>query len=297
MAASFGAFRQVVRCCKSSAVQMGKTPTISRFAWAAFQRGFCDAPSTHSYENITLEVVGEKMNVGLIHLNNTLCDALMSNVNHALETLENDLSIGAIVITPFAAGGAIDEMLNLEFVDVMRDNFLAHWDIFARCRKPILAAVDGHALGGGCETAMMCDIIYASDRARFGQREILQGTIPGAGGTQRLTRAVGKSKAMELCLSGEQITADEALQFGLVSKVVPADELIAEAVKTAERIAGHSKLITQICKEAVNASYEMTLAEGNHFEKRLFHSTFATHDRKEGMTAFVEKRKANFLDK
>jgi len=306
MAASFGVFRQVMRLCKTSAGQVGKISAASRLASLNFQRGFCDAPPAQTYENITLEIVGEKKNVGLIHLNrpkalNALCDALMNDLGHALESLENNADIGAIVITgkgkAFAAGADIKEMQHLEFADVVAGNFLAHWDKLARCRKPTLAAVNGYALGGGCETAMMCDIIYASDRAKFGQPEILLGTIPGAGGTQRLTRAVGKSKAMEMCLTGDQISAAEALQFGLVSKVVPGDELVDEAVKTAEKIAGHSKLITQICKEAVNASYEMTLAEGNHFEKRLFHSTFATHDRKEGMTAFVEKRKAQFLDK
>merc|ERR1719204_1986261 len=188
-------------------------------------------------------------------------------------------------------------MQHLEFADVMGGNFLAHWDKLARCRKPTLAAVNGYALGGGCETAMMCDIIYASDRAKFGQPEILLGTIPGAGGTQRLTRAVGKSKAMEMCLTGVPITAQEALQFGLVSKICPVESLVEESIKTASKIAGQSKFISQLCKEVINKGYNMTLDEACHFEKRLFHATFASEDRKEGMTAFVEKRKAEFQDK
>ncbi|XP_057311454.1 enoyl-CoA hydratase, mitochondrial-like [Hydractinia symbiolongicarpus] len=258
------------------------------------------------YENIVVETVGENKNVGLVSLNrpkalNALCGALFVDLQDALSNLQKDKSIGAVVLTgkgkAFAAGADIKEMQNKEFSEVIGGNFLDNWNCLTKFEKPIVAAVNGFALGGGCEVAMMCDIIYAGEKAKFGQPEILLGTIPGAGGTQRLTRAVGKSKAMEMCLTGDMITADEALQFGLVSKVVPNDQLLDECVKVASKIAANSKLINALCKEAINKGYNLTLDEGCHFEKRLFHSTFATHDRKEGMTAFVEKRKADFKDK
>lgn len=258
------------------------------------------------YENIVVETVGENKNVGLISLNrpkalNALCGALFVDLQDALSNLQKDKSIGAVVLTgkgkAFAAGADIKEMQDKEFSEVIGGNFLDNWNCLTKFEKPIVAAVNGFALGGGCEVAMMCDIIYAGEKAKFGQPEILLGTIPGAGGTQRLTRAVGKSKAMEMCLTGDMISADEALQFGLVSKVVPNDQLLDESVKVASKIAANSKLINALCKEAINKGYNLTLDEGCHFEKRLFHSTFATHDRKEGMTAFVEKRKADFKDK
>merc|ERR1712142_1222663 len=217
-----------------------------------------------------------------------------------LDELEVDNDIGCVIITgrgrAFAAGADIKEMLPLEYSQCASGNFLAHWTRVAENRKPIIAAVNGFALGGGCELAMMCDIIYAGDKAQFGQPEILLGTIPGAGGSQRLTRAVGKSLAMEMCLTGDQINAKTALSAGLVSKICPREELLDEAIKTAEKIASNSKLIVGLCKEAVNTAFETTLKEGNHFEKKIFHATFATADRKEGMSAFVEKRKANFTD-
>ncbi|XP_065674513.1 enoyl-CoA hydratase, mitochondrial [Hydra vulgaris] len=259
-----------------------------------------------SYDNILVEIAGEKNNVGVIRLNrpkslNALCNALFNDLSQALKSFEADNNIGAIVLTgsdkAFAAGADIKEMQNKEYADVLGGSFLSHWDCITQCTKPIIAAVNGFALGGGCEVAMMCDIIYAGDKAKFGQPEILLGTIPGAGGTQRLTRAVGKSKAMEMCLTGVPINAQEALQFGLVSKVVPADQLVDESVKTASLIAANSKLITALCKEAINKGFELPLKEGCHLEKRLFHATFATLDRKEGMDAFVEKRKASFKDK
>jgi len=258
------------------------------------------------YDNIIVETVGEEKNVGLIRLNrpkalNALCDALFDDLGDALHALSDDPKIGAIVLTgsdkAFAAGADIKEMQHKEFHEVIAGGFLSHWDVITHIPKPIIAAVNGFALGGGCEVAMMCDIIYAGEKAKFGQPEILLGTIPGAGGTQRLARAVGKSKCMEMCLTGVPINAQEALQLGLVSKVCPVESLVDESVKTASKIAAQSKLISQIAKEAINKGYNLTLTEGCHLEKRLFHATFATHDRKEGMTAFVEKRKADFQDK
>nr|XP_021523110.1 enoyl-CoA hydratase, mitochondrial [Aotus nancymaae] len=187
-------------------------------------------------------------------------------------------------------------MQDLSFQDCYSRQLLNHWDYFTQVKKPVIAAVNGYALGGGCELAMMCDVIYAGEKAQFGQPEILIGTIPGAGGTQRLTRAVGKSLAMEMVLTGDRISAQDAKQAGLVSKIFPVETLVEEAIQCAERIASNSKIIVAMAKESVNAAFEMTLAEGNKLEKKLFYSTFATDDRKEGMTAFVEKRKANFRD-
>lgn len=262
--------------------------------------------SSGAYENIRVEKKGEKQNVTLIQLHrpkalNALCNALITELGQALDAAEADKDVGAIVITgserAFAAGADIKEMQTMNsFPEVYNSNFLTNWDKVARCRKPVVAAVNGFALGGGCELAMMCDIIYAGEKAQFGQPEITLGTIPGAGGTQRLTRAIGKSKAMEMVLTGNRITAQEAEKAGLVSKVFPPDQLVEEAIKTAEKIASFSKTITAICKESVNTGYDLTLAESIHFEKRLFHATFSTHDRKEGMTAFVEKRAPKFQD-
>ncbi|XP_055757776.1 enoyl-CoA hydratase, mitochondrial [Salvelinus fontinalis] len=257
------------------------------------------------YEYILVEKRGENQDVGYIQLNrpkalNALCDGLMLELGKALDAFEADGTVGAIVLTgsdrAFAAGADIKEMQNRTFQECYAGNFLAHWNRVSTIRKPVIAAVNGFALGGGCELAMMCDIIFAGEKAQFGQPEILLGTIPGSGGTQRLTRAVGKSLAMEMVLTGDRITAQEAKQSGLVSKICPVDQLVSEAIKCGEKIAANSKIVSAMAKEAVNAAYELTLAEGNHLEKRLFHSTFATEDRKEGMTAFVEKRKANFKD-
>lgn len=255
------------------------------------------------YEMIKKEVAGEKKNVGLITLNrpkalNALCKQLMTELSQALSEFENDKSIGAVVITgsekAFAAGADIKEMQNNTYAQCITGNFLADWTKVANTRIPVIAAVNGFALGGGCELAMMCDIIYAGDKAKFGQPEIALGVIPGAGGSQRLTRVVGKSKAMEMCLSGNMITAEEAERSGLVSKVVPADQLVNEAIKLGEKISTHSPLTVALCKEAVNVAYETTLQEGLRFERRTFHATFSTKDQKEGMKAFVEKRAATF---
>merc|ERR1712002_1111789 len=262
--------------------------------------------SSSTYEFSKTDVSGTDGRVGLVTLNrpkalNALCAGLMDELIKALNEMDEDPKIGAIVVTgsekAFAAGADIKEMQNRDFASNYRENFLAWWSNITLVRKPIIAAVNGYALGGGCEVAMMCDIIYAGEKAKFGQPEITIGTIPGAGGTQRLTRAIGRSRAMEMNLTGIPINAAEALQLSLVSKVCPVDTLVDEAVKTAAKIASQSKLISQVCKEAVNKGYNLTLTEGCHLEKRLFHATFATHDRKEGMTAFVEKRKAEFQDK
>jgi len=257
------------------------------------------------WEFIKTETVGTEGRVGLVTLHrpkalNALCAGLMDDLIKALNEMDEDASIGAIVITgsekAFAAGADIKEMQNRDFQSNYKENFLEWWSNITLVRKPILAAVNGYALGGGCEVAMMCDIIYAGEKAKFGQPEITIGTIPGAGGTQRLTRAIGKSRAMEMNLTGVPITAAEAASYGLVSKVFPPDQLVEEAIKTADKIASHSKIIVQICKESTNAAYDLSLKEGMRFEKRMFQSTFATADRKEGMTAFVEKRKPAWTD-
>jgi len=254
---------------------------------------------TGNYEFIKVETAGEKKNVGIVILNrpkvlNALCDGLMTDVNHALEHFNEDSSIAAIVLTgsekAFAAGADIKEMKDNTFASNYTRNFISQWNSVAKSRKPLIAAVNGYALGGGNELAMMCDIIYAGEKARFSQPEIAIGTIPGAGGTQRLPRIIGKSKAMEMVLTGNMITAEEAERSGLVSKIFPADKVVEEAVKLAEKIASHSPLVVTIAKEAVNAAYETTLQQGLLFEKRLFHSTFSLADRKEGMSAFLEKR-------
>jgi enoyl-CoA hydratase len=279
------------------------TASVLARGFAVSRLSFAEAAK---YEHILVEVKGTKQNVGLITLNrpkalNALCDPLMREVNTAIDAFEQDPAIGCIVLTgserAFAAGADIKEMSDKQFIQVFSGNFLSHWNRVARTCKSVIAAVNGFALGGGCELAMMCDIIYAGEKAMFGQPEIMLGTIPGAGGTQRLTRAIGKSKAMELVLTGDRMTAGEAEKAGLVSKVCPPSELVKEAIKTAEKISSFSKPIVAMAKEAVNKSYELTLEEGTHFEKRMFHATFATEDRKEGMMAFVEKRTPAFQDK
>ncbi|XP_034952612.1 probable enoyl-CoA hydratase, mitochondrial [Chelonus insularis] len=264
---------------------------------------YYSTPST--YQFIKVEKSGEKKNVGVITLDrpkalNALCQDLVTELNEAIQKFDSDNSVGAIVLTgnerAFAAGADIKEMADNTFSKNITSAFLEHWSGVAKARKPVIAAVNGYALGGGCEIAMMCDIIYAGDKAKFGQPEIAIGTIPGAGGTQRLTRAIGKSKAMEMVLTGNQITAEEAEKAGLVSKVFPADKVVAEAVKLGEKIASHSQLTVTLAKEAVNKAYEMTLQEGLHFEKRMFQATFSTDDQKEGMKAFIEKRPPKFTN-
>ena len=255
-----------------------------------------------AYKRIIVETRGH---VGLITLNrpkalNALNAELIGELNQALDGYEADGDVRAIVITgserAFAAGADVNEMSDKSFIDVVRDDFIAPWERVTRCRKPVIAAVAGYALGGGCELAMMCDTIIAAETAKFGQPEITLGTIPGSGGTQRLTRAVGKAKAMEMILTGRMMDAAEAERAGLVSRVVPAADVVDEAIKVAERIADMSMPAVAMAKEAVNRAFELGLAEGVRFERRLFQSTFATDDRKEGMSAFTEKRQASFTD-
>jgi enoyl-CoA hydratase len=262
-------------------------------------------PKEHvmSYETIIAETKGR---VGLVRLNrpaalNALNAQLIKDMSAALDVFEADDAIGAIVLTgsdkAFAAGADIKEMQAKTYMSAYKEDFISAWDRVARCRKPTVAAVAGFALGGGCELAMMCDIIIAADTAKFGQPEIKLGVMPGAGGTQRLIRQVGKAKAMEMCLTGRMMDAAEAERVGLVSRVVPAAGLLEDAMKTAATIAAMSLPAAMMTKESINRAYETTLAEGIRFERRVFHAMFATADQKEGMAAFVEKRKADFQHK
>ncbi|WP_378945041.1 enoyl-CoA hydratase [Mesorhizobium sp. ANAO-SY3R2] len=256
-----------------------------------------------AYETIIVETRGK---VGLITLNrpkalNALNSQVLAEMLAATAEFEADNAIGAIVITgsekAFAAGADIKEMQAKTYVEAYLEDFFSGWEAFTRNRKPMIAAVAGYALGGGCELAMMCDFIIAADTAKFGQPEITLGVMPGMGGSQRLTRFVGKSKAMDMCLTGRMMDAAEAERSGLVSRVVPAAELMEEAMKAAGKIADFSLPAVMMCKEAVNRSYELTLAEGLRFERRVFHSMFALEDQKEGMAAFAEKRPADFRNR
>jgi len=256
-----------------------------------------------AYETIIVET---KDAVGIVTLNrpkalNALCAQLIDELNQALDGFEADDGVKAILVTgserAFAAGADITEMQNKDFASVTKHDFIKPWERISRCRKPVIAAVAGYALGGGCELAMMCDTIIAADNAKFGQPEITLGTIPGSGGTQRLTRAVGKAKAMDMILTGRMMDAEEALASGLVSRVTSADSLLDDALAMAGKIAEMSAPIAAMAKEAIARSYEVTLSEGVRFERRLFQSTFATDDRAEGMAAFVEKRKPGFKDR
>lgn len=253
------------------------------------------------YEDILVE---SQAKVGLIRLNrpkalNALNDQLMDELGHALQAFDADENIGCIVITgsekAFAAGADIGAMASYTYMDVYKTNYITrNWEQLRQIRKPVLAAVAGYALGGGCELAMMCDFIIAAENAKFGQPEIKLGTIPGAGGTQRLPRAISKAKAMDMCLTARMMDAAEAERAGLVSRIVPTDKLVEEALAAATVIAAMSLPSVMMIKEAVNRAYESSLSEGVQYERRLFHSTFATEDQKEGMKAFVEKRLPNF---
>ncbi|QIS01937.1 enoyl-CoA hydratase [Nocardia brasiliensis] len=261
------------------------------------------ATGGRDFETILLERKGR---VGWITLNrpkalNALNAQVLDDVIAALDELERDEEIGAVVITgserAFAAGADIKEMQPKSYMDMFLNDYFARWDRLAEFRKPTIAAVAGYALGGGCELAMICDILIAADTAKFGQPEIKLGVIPGIGGSQRLTRAIGKAKAMDLVLTGRNMDAEEAERAGLVSRIVPAAELLDTALEVAETIASMSLPVTMIAKEAVNRSFETTLAEGLRFERRVFHSLFAIDDQKEGMSAFVEKRPAKFTNR
>ncbi|UUL84127.1 enoyl-CoA hydratase [Sphingomonas qomolangmaensis] len=249
-----------------------------------------------NYETILVEQRGA---VTLVTLNrpkalNALNGRVLSELLHAMAAFDADPSQGCAVLTgsekAFAAGADIKEMQAQGFADMYGHDFFAGWDAFTRTRKPVIAAVAGYALGGGCEVAMMCDFILAADTARFGQPEIKLAVSPGMGGSQRLARAVGKAKAMEMCLTGRMIDAEEAERAGLVSRIVPAADLVEEAIKTAATIAGMAPLAVKANKEMVNAAFDMGLSQGVQFERRLFHGLFGTQDQKEGMAAFVEKR-------
>ena len=253
-----------------------------------------------SYETLLVEI---QERVALITLNrpqalNALNQTLIAELNQALDSLEANPDIGCVVLTgshkAFAAGADIKEMSELSFPQIYLDDFFAPADRIANRRKPLIAAVAGYALGGGCELALMCDFIYAAENARFGQPEINLGVLPGIGGTQRLTRAIGKAKAMELCLTGRQMDAREAEQAGLVAQIFPLERLLEETLKAAHLIAEKSLPTALMIKESVNRVFETSLSEGVRFERRLFHSVFATTDQKEGMRAFVEKRPAHF---
>jgi enoyl-CoA hydratase len=256
-----------------------------------------------AYETLIVETRGK---VGIVRLNrpqalNALNSRLIEELTAVVDGFEADDKIACVVITgsekAFAAGADIKEMQAKSYMEAYKSDFAASWDRVARMRKPVIAAVAGFALGGGCELAMMCDMIIAADNARFGQPEIKLGVIPGIGGTQRLTRAIGKAKAMDLNLTGRMMDAAEAERSGLVARVVPAASLMDEAMKAAETIAGMSLVALMVAKESVNRAFETTLAEGIRFERRTFHALFATHDQKEGMAAFVEKRPAKFEDR
>ena len=256
------------------------------------------------YECILTETDGA---VAIVTLNrpqalNAFNRQLMDEVTEAVKKFEADDAVGCVVLTgsekAFAAGADIKEMMSKDYIDVFKEDFItANWEEVSRTRKPVIAAVAGYALGGGCELALMCDFIIAGDNAKFGQPEITIGAMPGAGGTQRLARFIGKSKAMEMCLTGRMMDAEEAERCGLVSRIVPAGELRAEAIRVAKQIAGFSRPITMLTKESVNRAYETTLSEGVRFERRVFHSVFAFEDQKEGMAAFAEKRKPVFKNR
>ncbi|MFC2952855.1 enoyl-CoA hydratase [Marinicaulis aureus] len=256
------------------------------------------------YECILTETDGA---VGIITLNrpdalNAFNRKLMDELTEAVKAFEADDAIGCMVLTgsekAFAAGADIKEMASKDYIEVFKEDFITgNWEEVARARKPVIAAVNGYALGGGCELALMCDFIIAGDTAKFGQPEISIGAMPGAGGTQRLARFIGKSKAMEMCLTGRMMDAEEAERCGLVSRIVPKSELREEAIRVAKQIAGFSRPIAMLTKESVNRAYETTLTEGVRFERRVFHSVFAFEDQKEGMAAFAEKRKPVFKNR
>jgi enoyl-CoA hydratase len=282
--------RRMVDCVDNTAIRL-------------LPNGFLGVGTRMSYQNITVETRGR---VGVVRLNrpqalNALNVALIVELSAAIDAFEADDQIGCILITgsekAFAAGADIREMADKSFMNAFMEDFAGRWDHVAHARKPVVAAVAGFALGGGCELAMQCDLIIAADNAKFGQPEIKLGVIPGIGGTQRLTRAIGKAKAMDLILTGRMMDAQEAERAGLVARVIPAADLLVEAMKVAETIASMSLPALMLAKESVNRAFETSLAEGVRFERRVFHSLFATEDQKEGMAAFIEKRPPAFKNK
>jgi enoyl-CoA hydratase len=291
-----GAFSTTSPAASARSQRQGSVRSLS----SAGERGLHQEAQAMAYETILVETRGP---IGVITLNrpkamNALNGQLIGEINQATRALDGDPQVAVVVITgserAFAAGADIKEMREKTFISAFQDDFIAPWQEMATRRKPLIAAVAGYALGGGCELAMMCDIIIAADTAKFGQPEINLGTIPGAGGTQRLIRAVGKAKAMEMILTGRMMDAEEAERANLVARVVPAADLLDEAMKLATTIAEKSQPVVAMAKEAVNAAYETTLNHGLLFERSLFYATFATEDRKEGMQAFAEKRTPNF---
>lgn len=278
---------------------LGRVPSVSSVAsLRRFSSGL-----KPSYEYILAE---KRDNVGLITLNrpkalNALCDGLLDDLIHAARVFDKDDNVGSIVITgsekAFAAGADIKEMSTRNYVECYTNNLFKNWTDITEITKPTIAAISGYALGGGCELAMMCDIMIAAESAKFGQPEITLGVIPGCGGTQRLIRAIGKAKAMEMVLSGNMIDAHQAERDGLVCRVVPNDALLDEALKLGNKIATFSRPAVAMAKETVNSAYELNLAEGVRFERRIFHSMFSLDDQKEGMAAFIEKRPANWTHK
>jgi len=297
---------QSVRCVPIRAnTQPSHRISNRTFSTSSILRSDNAAPAANSSTASSFEMIlsEKKGRVGFVTLNrpkalNALCDQLMTELGTALKEFDADDSVGAVVITgstkAFAAGADIKEMAPKTYMDNYNKNSFESWQTLPTIKKPVIAAVNGFALGGGCELAMMCDIIIAGDKAQFGQPEITLGTIPGIGGTQRLVRAIGKSKAMELVLTGSRMDAKTAESAGLVSRVVPEDKLIETALEMAEKIASFSRPIVAIAKECVNKSFETSLREGLSFERRLFQSTFATEDQKEGMSAFIAKRPASW---
>jgi len=289
---------------------LSKTVRFQNHQLHNISKSFSTLKDNYDHLLVSREYQEDKQNrqgVGCIKLNrpktmNALCDALFDDLIHAATSLNDDDSIGCLIISSssqkaFAAGADISEMSQQQFSNVYKKNMFAQWANITKISKPIIAAVNGYALGGGCELAMMCDIILAGDKAKFGQPEINLGVIPGAGGTQRLTHAVGKSKCMELCLTGSNfLNANQAQQYGLVSTVHAPDELYDKALEMAFVISSKSGMASRMCKEAVNSAYELNLQNGLQFERRLFHSLFATNDQKEGMAAFLKKRKPDFTD-
>jgi len=299
-AAAVGAMRSVSSISRSVWAPSSGKVSVRSTQPVSFPAAARSLSTTPLYKDILVETKGK---VGVITLNrpkalNALNSNLINEVSDALEKFDANPAVNAVVLTgsekSFAAGADIKEMANKPFIECLKANFVGSWHAIGKARKPIIAAVNGFAFGGGCEVAMMCDIIYAGDNAKFGQPEITIGTIPGAGGTQRLIRSIGKSRAMEMILTGEQIDAQEALRLGLVSKVFPKGETLAKAIETAEKIASFSQPHTMLAKEAVNQANELGLQQGLQYEQRAFWSTFATADQKEGMGAFVEKRKPDY---